>query len=162
MYFRIENDIDLGYYVAPYGIPDTPIPEFSGYLDGNGKTISNLYIQEDSPYNGIGLFTKNSGTIKNLNVQGIVAALGNNNYVGMIAGFNTGTIQDCTVTGYYVVYTSYPSSYAGGITAINYSNGVILNCTVNGNVYSTGGKGPFAALNYGTVILSTHNGQLLP
>ena len=164
--FKIMDNIVLPYVVQPYSLPNTPIPKFSGYLDGNNKTISNLYIQYgDSPR--IGLFELNTGIIINLNIQGFVGITNGNIYAGMISGTNYGTIDSCTVTygyGAYVVSSSNPSSCIGGITGINYNPGIIQNCIVNGDIYSIGTKGSFAGINsFGTIALNNvHNGQLLP
>ena len=62
----LTNDIDLD------GSDDnqwTPISPFYGTFDGQGNTISGLYInQPDATY--FGLFAHNYGTIKNLGVVG--------------------------------------------------------------------------------------------
>ncbi|MCL2138584.1 MAG: S8 family serine peptidase, partial [Treponema sp.] len=167
-HFILMDDITLPYMDQPYGMPTwKPIPEFSGYLDGNGKTVSNLCVWEASTNSdGIGLFATNTGTIANLHIIGKVGAVGENTSVGMVSGYNYGIIENITVTNDYgtnVVINNYSSSYSGGITGFNYNPGIIQNCIVNGDVYSTGVRGSFAGFNfYGTISSNTHNGQLLP
>lgn len=87
-FFRLENDIDLTEFIQddspergwePIGSSSSP---FCGTFDGNGHTISGLYI--NSTNTNVGLFGYFKGTIKNLTVKGDVTSTGDN--VGGIAG----------------------------------------------------------------------------
>lgn len=88
-------DIDMGNYEW------NMLDEFSGKLDGAGHTISNLGIKTNGAQ-CLGLFAKNTGVIENLVLSNIVV-----NYnvsgshkdvsIGVIAGYNSGTIQNCIV-----------------------------------------------------------------
>ena len=49
-YYELTNNIDLS------GYDWMPIPEFSGFFDGNGYTISNMTINADSDTVDLGLF----------------------------------------------------------------------------------------------------------
>lgn len=84
------------------GVAFTPVPNFTGSFDGNGKTISNLTVDVDSG-NYVGMFTQvgASGEIVDLNLVNItVDAMGSDaRFVGTIAGLHYGTIENCTVTG---------------------------------------------------------------
>ena len=63
------NDIDLS---KEYGNGWTPIGIGTyATFDGNGKTVSGLYINNDAADN-IGLFSTVNGTVKDLNVSGTV------------------------------------------------------------------------------------------
>ena len=101
---------------------------FTGIFDGNGFEIKGLRMSLDSKPSGTGdayagLFSKNQGTIKNLNVSGDISGT-YGTYTGFIAGYNdNGSIEGCTVSG----SESGSHSRAGGITGCN-NNGNIVNC----------------------------------
>ena len=97
--FLLVGDIDCD------GYSWTPIA-FKGVLDGDGHTVSNWsYLQRRVGY--IGMFTINSGTIKNINLESCYirkesTACGEL-YAGILCGQNSGVIQNitaerCTVT----------------------------------------------------------------
>ena len=93
---------------------------FSGVFDGQGHTISNLYMYKTSNYQG--LFGNVSGaTISRL---GIVSAnITGGSYVGGVTGYNKSTtITNCFITGNVT-----GSSYIGGISGVNESS-TINNC----------------------------------
>jgi len=118
----------------------TPIPDFTGSLDGNGYTVKNLNVYNK---NHAGLFEKVTGTVKNLTVYGDVSA---GKVAGIIAGENDGTIENCVAVGTLSVNTD----YAGGICGKN--NGVVKNCL--SSLYSiTSGSfaGGIAGGNFGTL-----------
>jgi len=78
-YYKLYTDIDLGYESW------TPLINFKGILDGNGKIISRLLIDQGS-IDGVGLFgTMQNGTIKNLHIKDCYI-LGRDN-VGAFVGF---------------------------------------------------------------------------
>ena len=98
-----------------------PIRNFSGKFDGNGKTISGLYLTEESaesldgtwksegisqPATGSGLFgyTKNHAEISNLTISNSIIKLDSNNcetaHFAFITGYGDNTIlKSCKVTG---------------------------------------------------------------
>lgn len=80
----------------------TPIAEYSGIFDGQGHTISGLYInQENASSANMGLFGINYGTVRNLGVIDSYINIGTNSEnVGGIAGYNwNGTIEYCYYDG---------------------------------------------------------------
>lgn len=102
----------------------TPIANFSGVLDGQGHTISNLSITATSSLPSVAFVVSNGGTIKNLGfidvtVTGINTS--KTNWAAAIATQNTGTIESCYVKG--TVSGGYRSA---GICAHNF--GTIKNC----------------------------------
>ena len=112
---------------------------FKGIFDGNGHTISGLYIniQSDSTVY-VGIFGYNVGSIKNLGmIGGSVTAVTTSTYtyVGGIAGYNnnSGTIIHCYNTGTINATSTSSTAYAGGITGYNYSS-TISNCYNAGNI----------------------------
>lgn len=102
----------------------TPIANFSGVLDGQGHTISNLSITATASLPSVAFVVSNGGTIKNLGfidvtVTGINTS--KTNWAAAIATQNTGTIESCYVKG--TVSGGYRSA---GICAHNF--GTIKNC----------------------------------
>lgn len=96
----------------------TPIKSFSGTLNGAGYRITGLSVKETG--DNAGLFADiEGGTVKNLTVDGEARA---KNAAGIIAGRNSGKIEDCCVTGYVEV----TGNNAGGICGIN--KGEIKGC----------------------------------
>ncbi len=107
---------------------------YSGHFNGQGYTISNLYMTGDELY--VGLFGRIYGaTIENVTVTGSVsttmvydesynfAAAG-----GIVAYMDDGTIRNC-----HVDMTVSGGSDMGGICGTMY-DGLIEDCTVDGNV----------------------------
>jgi len=71
---------------------------FTGYFDGNGHTISNLFINRPGT-DYVGLFGNitNLGSVKNLGV--LDADVTGKDYVGVVAGQSRGTISACFSSG---------------------------------------------------------------
>ena len=78
-YFRLENDIDLSAHRwNPIGVykwygDTTDNRMFAGFLDGNGKTITGLIVDERTEKNRAGLFGKITciGTATNVGVKNL-------------------------------------------------------------------------------------------
>jgi len=73
-----------------------------GQYNGNGYTISNLYLN-DSAGTVVGLFTtiNSSASVSNLTLSSVTVALSNNNEseIGALAGQSEGTITNCSASG---------------------------------------------------------------
>ena len=100
--------------------------QFSGSLDGDGNTISDLRI-DSSSLNYVGLFGYLAGSVSNLGLidVNIVTTRPYCNYnsnsnclkdTGGIAGYSTGTISDSYVTGYIYGKESRTGGIAGGFS----------------------------------------------
>jgi YD repeat-containing protein len=88
--FRLADDIDLsGVDWLPIGTRTAP---FTGVLDGNGYTISNLTVNRPAQ-NDVGLFGRNGGTIVNLELSDANITGADN--TGAIAGHNSANIRTC-------------------------------------------------------------------
>lgn len=70
--------------------------KFNGELNGNGHSILNLKLKQGS---NIGLFTRNSGEIKNLTIVFANETYSNVSHFGGIAVSNYGLIENCSVNG---------------------------------------------------------------
>ncbi len=180
--YKLMNDIDLTEATAEGGdwdyvgngwepigsngiySGDTP---FTGTFDGNGHEIKGLRLGVKTLPSGtgttyIGLFSKNSGTIKNLIVSGNIHASAV--YAGAVAGVNSGIIENLTVSGSInvskcgcvgaITGSNYGtieacvnradvsaknngSVHAGGIAGITYRGGKITRCYNNGSITAT-------------------------
>ncbi len=124
--WRFENDIAL--------TQNFSLAEFSGTLDGNGHKISNISLSSSEGYseNEAAFILENTGTIKNLHVEG-TANYDSSNPGGSIFVYeNSGTIEGCSVKGRMNVTLlnthSQNGSNAGAFTAHNQAGGVIRNC----------------------------------
>lgn len=98
--FVLKEDLDMS------GVAWTPVPSFSGTLDGGNKTISNLVLSESvrcgSEVYAMGLFAELTDTavVENLHLcDTVINADGKAQFVGMLAGISSGTVTGCTVSG---------------------------------------------------------------
>lgn len=107
----------------------TSIPIFSGTFEGGGHTISGLVLDGSASHCGLFRYVSETGTVRNLTVTGTVTPSGSGEYVGGIAGNNSGTISSCTFSG-----TVKGVSCVGGIAGTNEETGAIDGCRVYGYV----------------------------
>jgi hypothetical protein len=166
-YYKLGSDIDASETQNPSyneGAGWLPIQgEFKGSFDGDGHTISGLYINRPTTDNvGFMEHLRDNGTVKKLTISGEI--IGQNN-VGGISGNNYyGSILNCnfngTVTGVGAVGgingRSYPASIlntcvftgtingaseVGGIVGsyqVYHGSGNVINCQANGTINATG------------------------
>ena len=158
----------------------TPVDDgFAGELDGAGRAITNLYCKNER--GSAALFAANGGTLKNLNVTGMVVGgdrsailtvsntgtitgctthgtlKGGNNAAGITAE-NSGTVETCVnnaaVTG---------GMYVGGIAASNTEKGTITGCANSGIIRAGGmmAAGVAADNDGGTVTNCANNGAIV-
>lgn len=138
--FEVTADID------GEGKDVTPIAAFSGQLDGNGHTISNLNLTGEE---NTGLFSviNAKGTVSDLNLTGIQAK-GTDGQTAILAGENSGTVTNCHVSQ----ATVSGSGILGGIVGNN--QGYILKSGVESvtfNSAETAGIGGIAGSNSSTL-----------
>jgi hypothetical protein len=116
---------------------------FEGTFDGNGFTISGIYVNSESDYQG--LFAASSGTIKNLGV--IASYVEGRSHVGGLAGNNYGRGE--ISNSYYVGDVVGDGYDAGGIAGGN--GGAIRNSYSIGAVTGDHVVGGLAGSNFGTI-----------
>lgn len=119
--FILMSDIDLD------GADWTPVANFSGTFDGNGKTISNFTINTSvvdthspSIYNqGFFADTTYDAVIQNLHLQNVALNVADNaNNIGFFAGSLSGDLTGCTVVGTLNdTRETYPSDVYTGVMA---------------------------------------------
>ncbi|WP_195984944.1 TasA family protein [Clostridium sp. D33t1_170424_F3] len=133
--FVVANDFSINKNTLwrPLGFTDSDADiKFTGVFDGNNKVISDMTCLPSNVGDvfGIGLFSNNGGTIKDLTLKD--ANIKGAGIIGVVAGQNTGTIENCHVNGLvtgalYGTTTMGTGTFAGGITGA--SSGVIRNCS---------------------------------
>ncbi|MQN82626.1 hypothetical protein [Segatella copri] len=130
----------------------TPINWYQGTFDGNGKTISNLYINATSNYTGFFGYAY-AGSIKNITFDNArVKNTGGYNF-GILVGNagsciieNIKTLANCSVEG---------ENYVGGIAGV--ANGNISNCENRATVKGIRSLGGVVAAYSGNSITSCAN-----
>jgi len=119
--------------------------EFSGSLDGNGYTISNLKITRSS-VNNIGLFGSASGAaIRNLNLNNVDIRGANN--VGGLVGYSKANtvIEDCSITGISQITGT---GSIGGIVGYLDSTTILRSCSTANVTGTAGNIGGLAGYNH--------------
>lgn len=158
---QLGADINLGNQKwTPIGSVNTAA-YFQGTFDGQGYTISNLYVDDStntSEHASAGLFgwvDAAGATIKNVNIDG--ATVKGSHWVGVIAGYWTGTIENCSVNNATVVAYNLNDNAngdkIGGIVGYlnehSYiNNNTVTNSTITGNRDIGGIAGAVAASTY--------------
>ena len=121
---KLANDISLGEYNwTPVG-GNSASKAFKGQFDGQGHTISGLYINATTTYQGLFGYVQD-GEISNLSVSGNITTTANN--VAGIAAYTNGTTKIDRCANFVNITST--GSYVGGITANTMNkNVVITNC----------------------------------
>lgn len=152
---KLTADIDMrGYYGAdiegkekswgPIGLA----PEFKGTFDGGNHKIIGLYSNRKEYCISLFAIINGNATVKNLGIEG--GSINGEGYVGGIAGYNRGTIENCYSTAEII-----GGDDVGGIVGFN--EGKIINCYNVGNIKGTGdGVGGVVGANFGGTIESCY------
>ncbi len=131
IYQYVSQNSSYGYYESTTYKPDVSdyyyqIP-FMGTFDGDGYTVSGIYIANSADYQGL-FGMVNGGTLKNINVA--KSYINARRYLGGVAGYVTGTVLNCSnkasARGKYNV---------GGIAG--YLDGSAENCFNAGKIIAT-------------------------
>ncbi len=126
---------------------------FAGTFQGNGKKISNIYININKEVNGTiyaGLFSYSRGTIEELTISGNISVINtgtnynSNAYIGGIAGaIKYATVKKCA--NECEIYAEANSVALGGIVGSSYDYGntgsgtrTILDCANKGTLRAKG------------------------
>lgn len=101
-----------------------PINNFAGKYNGDGHTVSNLYINRSgSSYNGLLGITNAGSEIKDIGLVNINFTGGS--YTGGLAGYSRGTVNNCFSKG--AVYSS-TGGWTGGFVGYGYTGSDIHDC----------------------------------
>ena len=142
----VTNGDDLDPWI-PIGSDSNP---YSGTFDGDGHTISGLYIN-DSSADYQGLFGFVSGTVQNLSVSGSVSG---NSSVGGVVGSNSfdATVKNCYNTGKVS-----GSDHVGGV--VGEKSGNVENCYNTGNISGNRDVGGVVGWNVSSVTNCYNTGE---
>ncbi len=166
--YFINESICLTGEWTPIGTAEMPFNgQFVVIPDSNGNmpVIYNLVISTDRAYNGFFGYVGSNGLIQDLTIEGVNISAGQ--YIGVIAGYNNGTISGATVrsnadTNFVGINVDKDGDvYVGGIVGSNYSNGNILNSTATLNIRvtaNTASIGGVAGQNLGNINNASYNG----
>lgn len=139
--YSLMNDIDMA------GADWTPVVGFSGTLNGNGHTISNMNITEstasclnaNSVNMNMGFIgdTTGSAVISDLHLRNVtITATEEALYMGLLAGSVRGQISDCTATGTIIDNRQTHGTTSGELTFIGVLVGRIPNPSTDDEVGS--------------------------
>ena len=122
---------------TPIGTSSHP---YTGTFNGNGHTISGLYLDSSSAnYQGLFGCLDQGGTVKNLTLtDSYININSGNRYVGVICGYNDGTIQNCCNSVKATATVTGSSICVGGICGYNNYSGSITSCSNSGTVTGSG------------------------
>ena len=137
----LTSDIDLANIEwVPIGNADADVfVGFKGTFDGQGHTISNLFIESDSW--GKGLFgymdASANATVQNVTIDKVNITA--SDCAGAVVGYTTfGTFSNITVTNATVTTTT-TDGYAGALTGCGY-NSDYVGCSVDNAAITSGGS----------------------
>lgn len=137
--FILTADIDLAErsFTTALIAPDTSDgadhqgTKFTGRFDGNYHVISNLTINtlgQDNDYLGLfGYLDSNpdGDVLRNVGITNLIIIAGSSSQnIGALAGFNAGTIQECSAQG--IITGGNASLYVGGL--VGHNGLIIQNC----------------------------------
>lgn len=126
-YWVLTNDVELTSQWEP-------VLQFSGTLDGNGYRVRGLdiYDKTNSWPNEAAFITQNTGTIKNLHLEGEATFESCQLGGAMLVFENEGRIENCSVRGniHLILNNTHAqaNSDCGGMVSCNGEAGVIENC----------------------------------
>ena len=136
--YYLENDINL------VGENWTPLTDFKGVLYGNGYKIYNFSLSNTSGVGRYGIFAANSGKIYDVVVDDFTCNISYgavNANVGILVGYNAGTVSGCSViNGSTKISSSTPSrnssscshSFCYGNVVGSNDGGTVLDCVTSG------------------------------
>jgi len=121
---------------------------FHGTFDGNGHTISGLYIKNKGDDQGLFGVIGGKGAVKNLNIK--AAYIDGGDYVGILAGGSAGTVTECYAYGIVM-----GDSIAGGLVGVN--EGTVKNSYAAGSVTGRVNVGGLVGGNRAGAAIGSHS-----
>ncbi len=148
-YYKLTSNIDL----SGKGDWDS-IPSFNGNINGNYYTIQNMSVNVAVSGGDYGFIKYNYGTLTNIKFSGAkiyttVSEVTVVMYIGIVSGYNSGTVTNCDVSNSSIDVRFYRSR-VGGICGYNY--GTIYDSDFsNSTMKVSGNAGGIVGYNTGTV-----------
>lgn len=130
---------------------------FKGILNGNGHTISNLYINKPNDDN-LGLFGSLNGFVYDVGV--INVNISGNEHLGSIAGTVSGTISQSFSSGLINSNTISITARIGGFVGYLQDGGFIYNCWSGTNIFVPNGEriaGLIGQINEGATVRDSYS-----
>ncbi|MBO5561564.1 MAG: dockerin type I repeat-containing protein [Firmicutes bacterium] len=121
---------------------------FAGIFDGNGCTISGLYIEKATQ--GTGLFGYLKGSVKNVCIKDTY--ISGYSYVGTIAGYASGTIENCGAESIIIASNAAAGGIAGGLFS-----STISNCHSSGSVTASNNAGGIIGYIYNSKLNNSYS-----
>lgn len=119
---NVSNGSDFISWTPIADCMEDHITLYSGTFDGNNKTVSGLYFNDNSTRIGLFGSSEADGNIKNVGV--VDSYFKGNDFVGGVCGRNDGTITNCYNAGNLTAIET--SATIGGICGYNF--GPVKNC----------------------------------
>ena len=137
----LTDNIDLtGIDWTPIGKDDNKA--YTGTFDGNGKTITGLTVTGSDQYAGLFGYIDTGGKVKDVTLEDVkIESNHSSGYVGGVAGWSYGTLENCSVSG--SVSGSGSSSDVGGVVGYQ-MGGSITGCSSSATVKGTQRAGGMA------------------
>lgn len=134
-----------------------PIDGFLGMFDGNGYTISNLFVSTTSTSTNIGLFgdISVSSSVFDVGLLNTDISAINSNKVGSLVGSSDGTVVNCYSTGSVA-----GAIWVGGLVGENNLKGVVTHCYSSAVVDGSDDTGGLVGYNRGDVMNSYSTGNV--
>ena len=145
--FVLTADLDLS------GLPLVPIQLFQGSFEGGGHSIRGLEFTADGSRQGLFRRVLAPGEVKDLFVYGSVRPSGTAQFVGGIAGENSGTIHNCAFTGDVA-----GKRFVGGIAGKN--TGTLSHCSFSGTLTGERDTGGIAGTSTGAIWSCANSGAV--
>ena len=134
---------------TPIGSDANP---FTGTLDGAGHSVSGIYINSGTDYQGLVGILEKGGTLQDLGVK--ASYIKGVNHVGGVCGWKFGTVSNCYNTG-----SVEGNRYVGGVCGYNYF-GTVTNCYNTGKVTGRNDAGGVCGYNDSTVTNCYNTGKV--
>lgn len=126
----------------------TEISRYTGTFDGNGHTISGIYINNSENFQGLFGYIYKEGTVKNLGIED--SWISGDDNVGGIAGHSYGSITGCYNKG-----EVRGGNNVGGI--VGYSSSGMENCYNKGSISGGDNVGGISGRNSSNIIRNCYN-----
>lgn len=143
---QLQADIDL------VGAPFTGVPIFCGTFEGNSHTVTGLSLTQSGSTLGLFRYLTDTAVVKDLTVEGTVSPQGTSASIGLLAGSNAGSIENCTVSG-----DVSGKDRVGGLVGSNLASGIIEGSHASGSVIGNHFVGGLVGDNAGIIRNSTNS-----
>ena len=162
---RTVTSEEIGFDEAKLDLGDSYMWDylFTGNYDGNGYSISGVWMSEED-YDGDGIFgiLASGSTIENLKMEQILRS--ENRHGGTLITENKGTVKQCAFSQVYVCGDGcvYGTTTSGFVMGVN-DKGTVLDCSVKDCHFVTkmmGNPSSSYCAYYGAIMGANQNGQV--